>query len=153
MDGLSEKQDTAKIALTVDVVALARTRQATSATSVLLIQRRHPPFAGSWALPGGFVEDGERLREAARRELTEETGLEVGELELLGVYDTPGRDPRGCTVSIVYLARLDAEEPAVEGADDAADARWYPIDALPELAFDHDTMLADTRSRLREVDG
>jgi 8-oxo-dGTP diphosphatase len=87
--------------LTVDVVVLAH---ATDIPSVLLIQRRNPPFAGSWALPGGFVEEGERVIDAAPRELAEETGLQVDELDLLGVYDTPGRDPRGWTVSVVYLA-------------------------------------------------
>src|SRR5207302_1721449 len=87
--------------LTVDVVALAGAREA---PRVLLIQRRHPPFAGAWALPGGFVDDRERVADAALRELHEETGLELSDLELLGVYDTPGRDPRGWSVSVVYIA-------------------------------------------------
>src|SRR5438067_11793969 len=133
--------------LTVDVVALAR---APHDLRVLLVQRGHPPFAGSWALPGGFVEEGERVEQAARRELCEETGLRLGDLELLGVYDTPGRDPRGQTVSIVYIARLDREQPVI-GADDASDARWLPIDSLPDLAFDHDLILADAIARVREA--
>src|SRR5271167_4400528 len=109
--------------LTVDVVALA----AGGPPSVLLVQRANEPFAGAWALPGGFVERGEQVREAAPRELAEETGLEAGALELLGVYDTPGRDPRGWTVSVVFLARA-ATAAAVKGADDARDARWFPAD-------------------------
>ncbi len=133
--------------LTVDVVAL------TSLTpqKVLLVQRRHDPFAGSWALPGGFVEPGEQVAEAARRELREETGLTAGALQLLGVYDTPGRDPRGWTVSVVYLDRRDDEE-AVIGADDAADARWFEAEAgrLPTLAFDHALMIEDAVRRPKD---
>jgi 8-oxo-dGTP diphosphatase len=91
--------------LTVDVVVLTDA----PVPGLLLVQRAHPPFAGEWALPGGFVEEGERSAEAAPRELAEETGLEVGSLRLLGVYDTPGRDPRGWTVSIAYLATVQAE--------------------------------------------
>jgi 8-oxo-dGTP diphosphatase len=125
--------------LTVDVVVLAATG---TSRRVLLVQRGNPPFRGSWALPGGFVEEGEQVLEAAPRELAEETGLRVGELRLLGVYDTPGRDPRGWTVSVVYLARVSSEV-AVAGADDASDARWFAEDELPELAFDHALILAD----------
>jgi 8-oxo-dGTP diphosphatase len=125
--------------LTVDVVVLAG---GTEAPRVLLIQRGNPPFRDSWAIPGGFVEEGEQVANAAPRELAEETGLQAGALELLGVYDTPGRDPRGWTVSVVYLARMERET-AVAGADDASDARWFDADSLPELAFDHALILAD----------
>jgi 8-oxo-dGTP diphosphatase len=130
--------------LTVDVVALA----GEGMPSVLLIQRANEPFAGRWALPGGFVEQDEQVAQAARRELLEETGLqlEVDQLRLLGVYDTPGRDPRGWTVSVVYLSRL-RERATVTGADDARDARWFPADALPELAFDHALIIADALER------
>jgi len=130
--------------LTADVVVLAGVVED---TRILLIQRGNPPFAGSWALPGGFVEQGEQVAEAAPRELAEETGLRVGagSLELLGVYDTPGRDPRGWTVSVVYIARVPGES-AVSGADDASDARWFAVEELPELAFDHALILADARA-------
>jgi 8-oxo-dGTP diphosphatase len=128
-----------RLMLTVDVVVLAG---AEASPRVLLIQRGNPPFRGSWALPGGFVEQGEQVVEAAPRELAEETGMRVGELRLLGVYDTPGRDPRGWTVSVVYLARVPSEA-AVAGGDDASDARWFAVDHLPELAFDHALILAD----------
>jgi 8-oxo-dGTP diphosphatase len=124
--------------LTVDMVVLTEA----SPPSLLLVQRAHPPFAGAWALPGGFVEEGEQVIDAAPRELAEETGLRVGALRLLGVYDTPGRDPRGWTVSAVYLATVQAEE-AVNGADDARDARWFRAYALPPLAFDHELIVSD----------
>ncbi len=114
--------------------------------SVLLIQRAHSPFVGGWALPGGFVEEGETVIEAAPRELVEETGLRVGSLQMLGVYDTPGRDPRGWTVSVVYLATV-PHRLEVKGGDDAGDARWFAVDALPDLAFDHAAILADALRR------
>jgi len=125
--------------LTVDVVVLVGGE---TSRRVLLIQRDNPPFRGCWALPGGFVDEGEQVIEAAPRELAEETGLRVGELWLLGVYDTPGRDPRGWTVSVVYLAQAPSEA-AVAGGDDAGDARWFAVDDLPKLAFDHQVILAD----------
>jgi 8-oxo-dGTP diphosphatase len=128
--------------LTVDTVVL--TLEETP--SILLIQRGNPPFAGDWALPGGFVDEGETVVEAAPRELAEETGLRVGPLEMLGVYDTPGRDPRGWTVSVVYLARIPARV-EVKGGDDASDARWFAVDELPELAFDHAVIVADALKR------
>jgi len=128
-------------ALTVDVVALA----GEPARSVLLIERGGEPFAGSWALPGGFVEGDERVAHAAARELCEETGVRAGEMALLGVYDTPGRDPRGPTVSIVYVMAT-AEEADATGGDDAADARWFALDALPALAFDHALVIGDAVS-------
>jgi 8-oxo-dGTP diphosphatase len=128
-------------ALTVDVVALA----GDPPRSALLVQRRNDPFAGSWALPGGFVDAGERVVAAAARELAEETAIEADTLELLGVYDTPGRDPRGPTVSVVYLLRT-ADELDARGGDDARAARWFALDALPPLAFDHATVLADAVS-------
>ena len=127
--------------LTVDAVVLV---EVDGARRVLLVQRGNPPFKGAWALPGGFVDRGEQIAQAAPRELAEETGVRLadGELRLLGVYDTPGRDPRGWTVSVVYRARL-AHEPRANGGDDAADARWFDVRELPELAFDHTLILAD----------
>ena len=87
------------------------------------------------------------MADAAPRELAEETGLRADGLRMLGVYDTPGRDPRGWTVSVVYLATVGSKVP-VRGADDARDARWFHTDALPRLAFDHDTIVADA---LRQI--
>jgi 8-oxo-dGTP diphosphatase len=130
--------------LTVDTVVLA---VAPDTPHVLLVQRGNPPFAGSWALPGGFVDEGEQVHEAAPRELAEETGLHLSALDLLGVYDTPGRDPRGWTVSIVYIAHIQYE-PVVAAADDASDAAWFAVDDLPELAFDHALIVADALARI-----
>jgi 8-oxo-dGTP diphosphatase len=130
--------------LTVDVAAIS----AGDPPSVLLVQRANEPFQGRWALPGGFVEEGEQVVSAAPRELAEETGLELDALELLGVYDTPGRDPRGWSVSAVFIAVLSAEA-EVEGGDDASAARWFAADALPELAFDHALIVADALARYR----
>jgi 8-oxo-dGTP diphosphatase len=126
-------------ALTVDVVLLA----GEPAASVLLIERRNEPFAGRWALPGGFVEPGEQVHDAALRELFEETGVALdGELALLGVYDTPGRDPRGSTVSVTYARRCVAEL-AAAGGDDARRAHWFALASLPPLAFDHAVIVAE----------
>jgi 8-oxo-dGTP diphosphatase len=131
--------------LTADVAAFALSGG--GEPHLLLIERGHEPFAGRWALPGGFVEPGEQVTQAAPRELEEETGLRVAELELLGVYDTPGRDPRGWSVSAVYIARLQEQAP-VNGGDDASAARWFALSELPQLAFDHAIIVADAIAAL-----
>lgn len=129
-------------ALTADVVALRPSiSQSDTATEVLLIQRAHPPHAGQWALPGGFVEPGESPREAAIRELREETHLVADNLVQIGAYGNPGRDPRGGVVTVAFVAWLRIGDQPV-GDDDAADARWWPTDRLPPLAFDHADILA-----------
>ena len=108
---------------------------------IVLVRRRHPP--PGWALPGGFVEAGESAAVAARRELREETGLDVELLELFHVYADPARDPRGPTLSVVFIGRARGMP---TGADDAAEARIFPLGALPApLAFDHALILADYR--------
>jgi 8-oxo-dGTP diphosphatase len=133
-------------ALTVDVVVATREPR----PRVLLIKRKHDPFAGRWALPGGFVDDGEKLADAARRELKEETGLTLEDLEQLYTAGDPGRDPRGWTVSVVFLARVDADRVQAVAADDAAEVGWHPLDDLPELAFDHRMILDRARVRLAD---
>jgi 8-oxo-dGTP diphosphatase len=121
--------------LTVDCVVLdAKGR-------VLLIRRGHPPFRGCYALPGGFVDVGEPVEAACRRELKEETGLEVGTLSLLGVYSDPKRDPRGHTCSVVFLAGAARAKP--KAGDDAAAAEWVADWRKVELAFDHAGILRD----------
>jgi 8-oxo-dGTP diphosphatase len=112
---------------------------------VLLVNRGKPPFEGGWALPGGFVDRGERLEEAVLRELREETGLEGRLLGIVGAYSRPDRDPRGHTVSVVYTIEVGGGEAV--GADDAAEAAWHDLASPPELAFDHDEVLADYRER------
>jgi 8-oxo-dGTP diphosphatase len=132
-------------ALTVDCVVMTRERK----PRVLLIQRLKEPFAGAWALPGGFVEENERLPEAARRELVEETGVEITDLELLHATGDPGRDPRGWTVSVVYLARVSAKSIQAQAGDDAASVAWHPLHQLPPLAFDHAMILDLAKARLK----
>lgn len=106
---------------------------------IVLIRRKNPP--PGWALPGGFVDYGESLEQAARREALEETGLEVILTEQLQAYSDPARDPRHHTLSVVFLARAHGEP---TGADDAAEARAFPADSLPEpMAFDHARIVAD----------
>jgi 8-oxo-dGTP diphosphatase len=116
---------------------------------LLLIRRRHPPFAGQLALPGGFVDSGETTEAAARRELAEETGLRAHDLRLVGVYSKPGRDPRGWTISIAYLVTIgDTGAPAA--GDDAADVEFRADWRDLALAFDHSEIVRDA-DRLRDV--
>ncbi len=124
-------------------------KQLEDSFGVLLVQRGHPPFAGEWALPGGFVNIDEPLEAAAARELEEETGLKGVDLEQLHTYGDPERDPRGRVVTVAYLGVLptDASQ-EVQGADDAAQARWFPIEALPRLAFDHAEIIRDGLRRM-----
>ena len=113
-----------------------------SGDGIVLVRRRNPPLG--WALPGGFVDPGESVAHAARREAKEETGLDVELTELLGVYSDPKRDPRGLfTASTVFIGRATGR-PA--GGDDAAEARVWSLDALPpDIAFDHPTIIDDYR--------
>ncbi len=136
-------------ALTVDVAIVTREAR----PRVLLIQRKKDPFAGSWALPGGFVEENERLADAARRELVEETGVTVADLEQLYTAGDPGRDPRGWTVSVAYLAQVDPDAVKPVAADDASAVGWFALEELPPLAFDHAMLLTRVRARLADRAG
>ncbi len=111
--------------------------------AVLLVERKFPPFKGRLALPGGFVEVGETVEAACRRELMEETGVKAGRLRLLGVYSDPKRDPRGHTVSAVFITRVRSRK--IQAGDDAADARWVTGWRRLPLAFDHAKILSDAR--------
>jgi len=104
---------------------------------VLFIQRGNEPFIGMWALPGGFVEMNETLEEAVARELKEETGLEGVSMEQLHAFSTVNRDPRHRTISIVFWGLVAVDQGKILAGDDAEDAKWFGIDQLPELAFDH----------------
>ncbi|WP_423127166.1 NUDIX domain-containing protein [Gaoshiqia sp. Z1-71] len=129
-------------ALTVDAIVLKR-----ETNELLLIQRAKDPFAGKWALPGGFVEMGELLVDSCRRELEEETGLKLQELIQLKTYDAIDRDPRERIISVVFYGFADRDA-MVSGADDALRAAWFPLDQLPELAFDHDVIISDFKAEL-----
>jgi 8-oxo-dGTP diphosphatase len=141
---MSHTYEYARPSVTVDVVIVTRE----PAPRVLLIRRKKDPFVGTWAIPGGFVDPGETLAAAAVRELREETGVVGVDLEQLAAFGDPGRDPRGWTVSVAFLARVDAGTKATAD-DDAAEAGWHPLDKPPQpLAFDHDQILARARARL-----
>ena len=109
---------------------------------LLLIERKHDPCKGCWAFPGGFMNMDETTEQCAVRELEEETGLQVVELQQIGAYSKVGRDPRGRTITVAYLVIVN-HPIAVTGQDDAAKAQWFPIDALPPLAFDHEDIMRD----------
>ncbi|MYR45573.1 NUDIX hydrolase [Streptomyces sp. SID5910] len=134
-------------AVTVDLAVL--TLRA-GALHVLLVERGQEPYAGRWALPGGFLLPDESAETAARRELAEETGLaDVTGLHLdqLRTYSEPGRDPRMRVVSVAFTALL-PDPPEPHAGTDAAEARWVPYDKAQGLAFDHDRILADARERV-----
>jgi len=136
-------------AVSVDIALLTGH---TSPRRILLIRRKNLPFQGQWALPGGFVDQDEDLEPAAQRELAEETGITGLRLTQMQTFGKPGRDPRGHTVSIVYLSVLDSEPDGLRAGSDAAEARWFSTDALPTLAFDHSNIISVALKRA-ERDG
>lgn len=117
---------------------------------VLLVRRAAAPFAGRWALPGGFVAIDESLRRAAWRELREETGVTAGFLEQLGAFGHPDRDPRERVITVAYIALVPADKLAIAAGSDAREARLFGVDDVPELAFDHARILRRARERLAE---
>ncbi len=132
-------------AVTADVLVVSRDPK----PQVLLVRRKHEPFAGMWALPGGFVNIDEDLEAAARRELEEETGVQTRKLIQLHTFGTPGRDPRGRTISVVYLTEIDKAKIKPHAADDAAEVGWHSLAHPPALAFDHAKILACARRYLQ----
>lgn len=136
----------ARPALTVDIVVFALDQQD---LQVMLIERDLEPFAGSWAIPGGFVRVDESLEEAARRELQEETGLQDIFLEQLYTFGDLDRDPRERVVTVAYYALVNLEGHNVQASTDARNAAWFAVNDLPQLAFDHDRILRLAHERLR----
>jgi 8-oxo-dGTP diphosphatase len=136
----------ARPAVTVDCVVFGLDDQD---LKVLLIQRDNEPFAGRWALPGGFVKMDETLEESALRELSEETGLTKVFLEQLYTFGNPGRDPRERVVTVAYYALVKLLDHKVQAATDAREAAWFAVDDLPKLCFDHDTILDTALKRLQ----
>ena len=143
-------------AVTADCVVITKEVE----PKVLLIERGGEPFKGCWALPGGFMNMDETTEQCAFRELEEETGLKVSEVHQIGAYSKVNRDPRGRTITVAYLAVVDAPI-AVIGQDDAAKAQWFPLSAFldkpsgkaerPELAFDHDEIMHDAIKKYEEI--
>lgn len=132
-------------AVTADCLVFARTEEG---MKLLLIQRKNEPCKGKWAFPGGFMDIDETTIDAARRELKEETGLEVGELFRIGVFDAVDRDPRERIITVAYYTVLD-KPVEVCGLDDAAQAKWFLLTELPELAFDHCEILREAERVMR----
>jgi 8-oxo-dGTP diphosphatase len=128
-------------AVTVDAVLISPKH------SVLLIERGREPYQGKWALPGGFIDMDEELDVACRRELLEETGIRVGELRQFKAFGGVSRDPRHRTISVIFYAFTENELTAKAG-DDAVNARWFPINQLPELAFDHELILEQFKTEI-----
>jgi 8-oxo-dGTP diphosphatase len=116
---------------------------------IVLIKRGHDPFKGCYALPGGIVEYGEKVEDAVLREVKEETGLDGKIYKLVGVYSDPARDPRGHFVSICYVVVPVGGE--LKAGSDAKEVELFPLDSLPELAFDHGKMIKDAEGDLRGI--
>ncbi len=117
---------------------------------VLLIRRKNPPFQGNWAFPGGFVEENESLRTAAERELREETGVTGSGLQQFYTAGDPGRDPRGRVITICFCALLPPGPVQLCAETDASEARWFPVQEPPSLAFDHHQVLSKLQKHLKE---
>jgi 8-oxo-dGTP diphosphatase len=132
-------------ALTVDAVVF---RKNEGNIEVLLIRRKFYPFEGMWALPGGFVEMEETVEAAVDRELAEETSLKAENLEQLHVFSAVGRDPRGRTVSVTFYGMVEMEKSEVCHGDDASEACWFPLNKIPEMAFDHIEAVDIARKRM-----
>ena len=131
-------------AVTADCVVITKEAE----PKVLLIQRGADPYKGYWAFPGGFMNMDETTEQCAIRELEEETGLKVTTVQQIGAYSKVDRDPRGRTITVAYLALID-KPVEVTGQDDAAKADWFPLSALPELAFDHADIITDVKRFLK----
>ena len=120
-----------------------------NALKVVLIERGLEPYAGMWAIPGGFARTGESLDEAAMRELSEETGISDVFLEQLYTFGDAERDPRGWVISVAYYALVSPDKHSIVAATDARRAQWFPVSRLPRLAFDHAKILQAALERLR----
>ena len=148
---MKDPQDYPRPALTADVVAFARNSAGQyQIMHVLLVKRENEPFKDCWALPGGFVNEHEPPIEAAKRECREETNAECEELEQIGAFSDPDRDPRGWVVSVAFWTMFHSTaEVELRPADDAKEAKWFPLTDLPDLAFDHDKIITAAKRLAR----
>lgn len=136
------------IKVAVDAIVFGYSKQ--EGVSILLIQRKYPPFKNAWAIPGGFLLTNETLEEAVRRELREETGIEVNYLEQLYTFGAPDRDPRQRVISIAYMALVKSSQfQQLKASTDAENAQWFNFQELPPLAFDHKEILDAAIERIR----
>lgn len=131
--------------VTVDIVLVSG-----DGPALALIKRKRAPFKERWALPGGFVGIDEPLKQSARRELREETGITGVPLRQVGAFGEPGRDPRGRVITIAYAGVAEGKRPALRPADDAAETRWFALDNLPDVAFDHRAIIEQALKTLRD---
>lgn len=139
---------TQNIKLTVDAIVFGYSKQV--GVSVLLIKRKYEPFAGEWAIPGGFVLNDETLEKAVERELLEETGVHINYLEQLYTFGKPERDPRSRIISVAYFGLVKSSEfEKLQANTDAEEASWFNIKSLPDLAFDHQEIISTAIDRLR----
>lgn len=127
------------IFVTVDIVV---TRKYESEIQILLIQRKNEPFQNYWALPGGFVDKNEHIEAAAKRELLEETNIQLFQVKQIGAFGDPNRDPRHHTLSVAYYGEVDALAEA-NAQDDAKSVQWFSLNELPALAFDHNDIIRE----------
>lgn len=136
------------IKVAVDAIVFGYSKD--DGVSVLLIQRKYEPFKGQWAIPGGFVQEDESLEHAVRRELKEETGIELNYLEQLYTFGNPERDPRQRIISISYFGLVNTSNfRTLKASTDAENAKWFSIKKIPALAFDHKQILSVAIDRLR----
>jgi 8-oxo-dGTP diphosphatase len=143
---LADKNDILR--LTVDILVFTIIKEK---LSVLLIKRRNPPFQGRYAIPGGFVDVGESIREAVFRELGEETCVKNIKLHQLHAFGKPGRDPRGRIVTVSYIGFVNVGKVSPKASDDAIAAKFFPVDDLPELAFDHESIVGFGIRELKRI--
>lgn len=134
-----------KIFVTVDNVVI---RKKVDKVEILLIKRLNNPYKDYWALPGGFVDENEDLESAAKRELFEETTVQVFKVHQIGAYGTPNRDPRSHVVSVAYFSEVNEFTQAI-AADDAKEVNWFDINSLPPTAFDHFSIIKDAIEKFR----
>lgn len=146
MEKAKYSYDYPRPALTSDVAVL----RLEVIPEILLVERRDAPFKGMWALPGGFMEMDESLEEAARRELMEETGIKADELIRFESFDRPDRDPRGRTITQVFILLWNEKMGTPEASSDAAKVKWFDLSKLPPLAFDHGKIIESVIGMIRE---